>query len=78
MRLDGDFIVLDDCIGRNWMPRVQVALLDLVCRLIGHNIWRTGAVRQIDGGSLPLKASYCRRCFKGGYVRGDYAHTRTA
>lgn len=71
--LDPDFVIMDDCIGRLSRPRWAKRALDLVCRLIGHNLWRTGAVRDNPEGSLPVKATYCRRCFKGGYVRGDYA-----
>lgn len=75
MRLDTDFVAMPPyCIGRQWMPWAQRAALDLVCRLIGHNLWRiTRSERHIPGMSLPLRATYCRRCFKGGYVQGDYA-----
>lgn len=75
MTLDSDFVVMnDECIGRLWMPVMQRIALDLVCRLTGHLLWRIhGAVREVPGHSLSLRASYCRRCFKGGYVTGDYA-----
>jgi hypothetical protein len=54
------------------MPRLQRALLDLACRCLGHNLWRTGCIRDVPHASLPVHASYCRRCFMGGYVMGDY------
>jgi hypothetical protein len=73
MRLDNDFVADIPCVGRSWMNPVQRWLLDLVCRLVGHNIWRVmGSIRTLPGESLPLRASYCRRCFKGGYVKGDW------
>jgi hypothetical protein len=74
MKLDADFVADHDCVGRQWMPSIQRMFLDLVCSLIGHSLWRvTNSVRVISGGSLTHQASYCRRCFKGGYVQGDYA-----
>jgi hypothetical protein len=72
MILDSDFVPIENCVARTWMPRIQRWFVDLACRLLGHNLWRPGSVRPINGMSLPLKASYCRRCFKGGYVQGDY------
>ncbi len=74
MRLDSDFVDDIPCIGRSWMNPVQRWLLDLACRLLGHSLWQTtGSIRTLPGESLPLRASYCRRCFKGGYVKGDWA-----
>lgn len=69
--MDTDFKMLDVCMGRprGWR-RVWV---DLVCRATGHLLWRTGCVRSNPTGSLDFNAVYCRRCFKGGYVDGDYA-----
>lgn len=72
MSLDTDFVWVNDCVGRtNREPWVR-GWFDMLCRLLGHNLWRTGSVRTNPDGSLPVKASYCRRCFKGGYVQGDY------
>lgn len=77
-RLDGDFRPQHPCAARRWMPAWQRFLLDLVCRLIGHNIWRTNGLVDNPSGSLPLSASYCRRCYKGGFILGDYWRDVTA
>jgi len=78
MKLDADFVVLNDCAGRGWQTPLRRRFLDLVCRLTGHLLWRTGAVRDDPQGSLQVRATYCRRCFKGGYVRGDYVLPTTS
>lgn len=72
--MDSDFIVTDPCVGRLSRGLLANAWFDLLCRVLGHNLWRTGAYRpgHLCGGSLDVRASYCRRCFKGGYVQGDY------
>ncbi len=69
--LDSDFIVVGDCIGR---PRGwKRVVIDLVCRLTGHLLWRNlHTIHQQADGSLPLYGSRCRRCFKFGYIEGDY------
>ncbi len=71
--LDTDFVALDVCCGRQGRSALRNWLLDRVCALTGHLLWRTGARRVNPEGSLDLHAVYCRRCFRGGYVRGDYA-----
>ena len=72
MKLDADFIDDHDCVGRRCMPRVQRLFVDLVCRLIGHQLWRVMGSVRTDVESLPLFATYCRRCYRGGYVRSDF------
>lgn len=69
--IDSDLVLDHDCVGR---PRGLTRLFrDAVCWLIGHNPWRVmNSTRLPPGGSLPLFASYCRRCYRGGYVQGDY------
>lgn len=71
--MDSDFKVQYDCAGRGWMSAPRRWFVDLVCRLTGHLLHRvlTSTVNP-DGHSLPHYATYCRRCFKGGYVEGDY------
>lgn len=72
-RLDEDFVHNHDCVGRLGFNVFQKYFSDLVCLLIGHNLWRAGTVWPPDNDhSLPVKATFCRRCYKGGYVRGDY------
>jgi hypothetical protein len=75
MTLDADFVADHPCIARSWMSAPQRWFADIMCRVLGHNLWRTGTIR-VDVHSLPLKTSYCRRCFKGGYVQGDYADVK--
>jgi hypothetical protein len=70
MRLDSDFVVQHACMGRPRGWRRVVA--DIACLLLGHNLWRSGCRIDNPDGSLALNASYCRRCFKGGYVKSDY------
>lgn len=73
--MDSDFVVLHNCMGRQ--SGLRGRLLDLVCRLTGHLLWRPGSIVPSPEGSLDMFGSYCRRCYKGGYVRGDYAPKRT-
>lgn len=73
--LDTDFVVMHPCTGRQ--RGLRGCLLDVVCKLTGHNLWRSGSIVASPEGSLDCFASYCRRCFKGGYVKGDYAPKRT-
>lgn len=68
--MDSDFIVLNFCVGRPASWRKHLA--DFLCKYTGHLLWRTGSIVKVPNGSLPLNAVYCRRCFKGGYVNGDY------
>ena len=70
--MDSDFKVMHECAGRRWMHPMVRTFRDLVCTLIGHNLWRVmGSVTRPDDATLDCHASYCRRCFKGGYVQGD-------
>jgi hypothetical protein len=70
---DNDFVVRPpECIGRAWMPAWQRWLSDLLCRWTGHLLWRPGTSVVIMEHSLPHRVTLCRRCFKAGYVRGDY------
>jgi hypothetical protein len=67
------FVADHDCAGRTWRPRWKRVLADLLCRFLGHNLWRImGSQRTLPYGSLPLFATICCRCLKGGYVEGDY------
>jgi hypothetical protein len=69
--LNHEFIITHDCIGR---PRglARVAS-DLLCKMIGHSIYRVmRSTAIVENQSLPLYASYCLRCYRGGYVSGDY------
>lgn len=70
MNLDTDFVPLGECIGRpgGW----RRLLMDAVCRLTGHLLWRSGSVTRPENESLYVNACHCRRCFVWGYVRGDY------
>jgi hypothetical protein len=72
--MDNDFIVTHDCMGRLWMSGWRKRFADAACKYTGHLLWRVlGSVyHKPDGHTLDLQASYCRRCFKGGYVQGDY------
>jgi len=72
LRLDTDFVVLDVCIGRSCLPTVQRWLLDAMCYTTGHLLRTLKLYRDNPDGSLPVYATYCRRCFKSGYIRGDY------
>lgn len=74
MQLDTDFVVMNDCVGRSTLTDAQRDAYDALCRQTGHLLWRVlGSIREAADGSLPVYATYCRRCFKGGYVQGDYA-----
>lgn len=66
------FVGDHDCVARSSMSRVKRALMDFLCRHTGHVLWRTGSARQNPSGSLELNASICLRCYKGGFVQGDY------
>ena len=69
--MDSDFVVVHDCVGRptGW----RRILADAVCRWTGHLLWRVlRSEARVEGESLPHFATYCRRCYRGGYVRGDY------
>ncbi len=68
--MDTDFVVIGDCIARPTRWRRMV--LDAVCRWTGHLLWHSGSQITDPDGSLPLKSAHCRRCFRYGYVRGDY------
>jgi hypothetical protein len=71
--MDSDFIVIHNCIGRNVMSRPRRWFVDLVCKHTGHLLWRClGSVYTPPGGSLDVYGTYCRRCFRGGYVQSDY------
>lgn len=72
LTINGDFVECEDCIGRLNMNRLHRWFLDLICRYTGHLLWRTDYRRTPKDGSLDVHATYCRRCFKGGYVGGDY------
>lgn len=69
-----DFEIFGACIGRVWMPLWKRVLLDLVCRLTGHLLWRVqnNAGFKRDGDTLTHYTSHCRRCWQWGYVQGDY------
>jgi hypothetical protein len=70
-KLDTDFKIVGDCLARpgGW----RRVLIDLVCRWIGHQLWRNmHSEHRPANGSLPLHGSHCRRCFRFGYVEGDY------
>jgi hypothetical protein len=71
--MDRDFKFQFDCAGRGWMSAPRRWFADAVCRLTGHLLHRvlTSTVRPKDH-SLDHYATYCRRCFRGGYVEGDY------
>jgi hypothetical protein len=68
--LDTDFVHVGECIGR--ARGIQRVMLDLICRFTGHLLWRSGSVYRPPEDSLDVNTSHCRRCFKWGYVRGDY------
>lgn len=73
MKLDSDFVADLPCLGHGAMPFAQRVLLSLVCRVIGHNLWRVmNTARKPDNHSLDHYGVYCRRCYRGGYVQGDY------
>jgi hypothetical protein len=71
-RLDTDFKVVGECVGR--LSGGYGRVLDAICTLTGHLLHRnlTNAGFLPPGGSLPVHTSMCRRCFKWGYVEGDY------
>jgi hypothetical protein len=68
--LDTDFKKIGDCIARpqGW----RRVLTDLVCRAIGHTLWRTGSFLRQPGDSLDVYTCHCRRCFVWGYVENDH------
>jgi hypothetical protein len=81
MQLDSDFVKVGETIGRSLdrrsLPRLCLSALlgglrDLVCFLIGHNLWRTGSIYRPLAGSLDVYTCHCRRCFFWGYVQGNY------
>lgn len=69
--MNTDFVVMFDCVGR---PRgLRRVLLDLVCGLTGHLLWRSmHSTVPNPTGSLPYYGVHCKRCFRGGFVQGDY------
>lgn len=68
-----DFVICEPTVGRNMLSPARRWLLDRVCALTGHLLWRVqNSRREFPGDSLPLQTSLCRRCGQGGYVQGDY------
>lgn len=69
--LDRDFIILGDCFCR---PKgLQRVVLDAICRWTGHLLWRSASSVQFPADrSIPVAGSHCRRCYRYGYVQGDY------
>jgi hypothetical protein len=70
-RLDTDFTVVGTCIGR--LEGSYGRVLDAICTLTGHLLWRSHNAGFLPpGGSKPVHTSHCRRCWRWGYVEGDY------
>jgi hypothetical protein len=69
--MNADFVILGECISR---PRGwRRIVLDVVCRLTGHLLWRSMNSTCLNPtGSLPYYGTHCKRCWKWGYVEGDY------
>jgi hypothetical protein len=67
-----DFQVFGECTGRpsGW----RRLLADAVCRWTGHLLWRSlhNSGYRAPGDSLVHYTAHCRRCWKWGYVPGDY------
>lgn len=63
------FIIMNSCIGRDWMSPLKRKWADLICWIVGHDrdypprcVW---TVRS-DGYATCI----CIRCYKGGYDDG--------
>jgi hypothetical protein len=69
--LDTDFKIVGSCVAR---PHgVRRVLLDAICRLTGHLLWRNQHTEYLPpNASLSVSTSHCRRCHRWGYVEADY------
>lgn len=67
-----DFVVFGVTVGRptGW----RQFFVDVLCRYTGHLLWRSmsNAGYRAPGDSLTHYTCHCRRCWKWGYIRGDY------
>lgn len=66
-----EFVETGNCIGRptGW----RRVFLDLLCRTTGHLLWRNmNTARTLENHSLEVYGTHCFRCYKFGYVQGDY------
>lgn len=67
--MTNDFVIVGDTISR---PRgLERILLDLVCRLTGHLLWRSRNSQYATADGEKFHTSHCRRCWRWGYVADD-------
>lgn len=69
--INKEFVVTGNCIGRptGW----QRILIDALCRFAGHLLWRNmNTAYTPEHGSSDVYGTHCFRCYKFGYVMGDY------
>jgi hypothetical protein len=64
-----DFVVVGETISRP--TGLERRLLDLVCRLTGHLVWRSKHSRYQAPSGEQFHSSHCRRCWRWGYVLDD-------
>jgi hypothetical protein len=77
--MDSDFVAVHECVGRTSMHSFTRIWRDFLCRRLGHNLWRVmNAAIMPKDLSLECYSTYCRRCYRGGYVMGDYRPERVS
>jgi hypothetical protein len=69
--LNTEFVIVGECVGRpgGW----RRWWLDSVCAVTGHLVWRVMNTEYLPPDhSLPHYGVHCLRCYRYGYMQGDY------
>lgn len=69
------FHITADSVGRDQLTRRERRDNDLLCKTIGHSLWRILDSSYLPPDhAMPVYVSICQRCGVEGYVDGDYTH----
>lgn len=68
-----EFVHVGDCVARPCPGTFKRWFVDALCRWTGHVLWRNlNSTYRPHGYSLDHYSTRCLRCYRWGYVHGDY------